>query len=69
MELSPAHPGQIASQTAVNVYAEIFQLPVPIYHPLMVFDKTEFMDTAHNIGTYDISSRSVGSCTAVLERP
>ena len=61
--------GQVASQTAANMYAEIYQLPVPVYHPLIAFDKTEIMDMARKIGTYDISSRSAGSCTAVPERP
>jgi tRNA uracil 4-sulfurtransferase len=61
--------GQVASQTAANMYAEIYQLAIPIYHPLIAFDKTEIIDTARKIGTYDISSRPAGSCTAVPERP
>ena len=61
--------GQVASQTAANMYAEIYQLAIPIYHPLIAFDKTEIMDIARKIDTYDISSRPAGSCTAVPERP
>ena len=61
--------GQVASQTAANMHAEIYQLAIPIYHPLIAFDKTEIMDIARKIGTYDISNRSAGSCTAVPERP
>jgi tRNA uracil 4-sulfurtransferase len=61
--------GQVASQTAANMYAEIYQLAVPIYHPLIALDKTEIMDIARKIGTYDISNRPAGSCTAVPERP
>ncbi len=61
--------GQVASQTAANMYAEIYQLAIPIYHPLIALDKTEIIDTARKIGTYDISSRPAGSCTAVPERP
>jgi len=61
--------GQVASQTAANMYAEIYQLAIPIYHPLIALDKTEIMDVARKIGTYDISSRPAGSCTAVPERP
>jgi tRNA uracil 4-sulfurtransferase len=61
--------GQVASQTAANMYAEIYQLAIPIYHPLIALDKTEIMDIARKIGTYDISSRPAGSCTAVPERP
>jgi tRNA uracil 4-sulfurtransferase len=61
--------GQVASQTAANMYAEIYQLAVPIYHPLIALDKTEIMDIARKIGTYDISNRPAGICTAVPERP
>lgn len=61
--------GQVASQTAANMHAEIYQLAIPIYHPLIAFDKSEIMDIARRIGTYDISSRPAGSCTAVPERP
>ncbi|MHC1754883.1 MAG: tRNA uracil 4-sulfurtransferase ThiI [Methanosarcina sp.] len=61
--------GQVASQTAANMHAEIYQLAIPIYHPLIAFDKTEIVDIARRIGTYDISTRSAGGCTAVPERP
>ena len=61
--------GQVASQTAANMYAEIYGLAIPIYHPLIAFDKTEIMDIARKIGTYDISNRPAGSCAAVPERP
>ena len=36
---------------------------------MIAFDKTEIIDIARKIGTYDISSRPAGSCTAVPERP
>lgn len=61
--------GQVASQTAANMHAEIYQLAIPIYHPLIAFDKSEIIDIARKIGTYGISTRSAGSCTAVPERP
>jgi thiamine biosynthesis protein ThiI len=61
--------GQVASQTAANMHAEIYQLAIPIYHPLIAFDKSEIMDIARKIGTYNISTRSAGTCTAVPERP
>ncbi len=61
--------GQVASQTAANMHAEIYQLAIPIYHPLIAFDKNEIVDIARKIGTYDISTRSAGGCAAVPERP
>ena len=38
------------------MYAEVYQLSIPVYRPLIAFDKTEIMDMARKIGTYDISS-------------
>ncbi|WP_440948814.1 tRNA uracil 4-sulfurtransferase ThiI [Methanosarcina sp. T3] len=61
--------GQVASQTAANMHAEIYQLAIPIYHPLIAFDKSEIVDIARKIGTYEISTRPAGTCTAVPERP
>ncbi len=61
--------GQVASQTAANMHAEIYQLAIPIYHPLIAFDKTEIMDIARKIGTYEVSNRPAGICAAVPERP
>lgn len=61
--------GQVASQTAANMHAEIYQLAIPIYHPLIAFDKSDIVDIARRIGTYDISIRPAGGCTAVPERP
>ena len=61
--------GQVASQTAANMHAEIYQLAIPIYHPLIAFDKSEIVDLARRIGTYDISIRPAGGCAAVPERP
>jgi thiamine biosynthesis protein ThiI len=61
--------GQVASQTAANMHAEIYQLAIPIYHPLIAFDKNEIVDIARRIGTYDISTRSAGVCAAVPEHP
>ena len=61
--------GQVASQTAANMHAEIYQLAIPIYHPLIAFDKSEIVDIARRIGTYDISIRPAGGCAAVPEHP
>lgn len=61
--------GQVASQTAANMHAEIYQLAIPIYHPLIAFDKSEIVDIARRIGTYEISTRPAGGCAAVPEHP
>jgi thiamine biosynthesis protein ThiI len=61
--------GQVASQTAENMYAEACGLGVPLYHPLIGLDKTEIIDIARRIGTYDISIQPAGDCLAVPINP
>lgn len=61
--------GQVASQTTSNMYAELYGLSVPLYHPLIGLDKNEIIDIARNIGTYDISIRQTGGCEAVPVHP
>lgn len=61
--------GQVASQTTYNMYAEIYGLGFPIYHPLIGLDKTDIIDMAKRIGTYDISIRKTAGCGAVPVHP
>jgi len=61
--------GQVASQTSENMMAETCGIHVPIYHPLIGFDKTGIIDIARRIGTYDASTRPATCCTAVPEKP
>ncbi|MDY0267176.1 MAG: tRNA uracil 4-sulfurtransferase ThiI [Methanimicrococcus sp.] len=63
--------GQVASQTAENMLSETYGLSLPLYHPLLAFDKQEIVDIAQKIGTFDISIRSNGGkeCLAVPEKP
>jgi thiamine biosynthesis protein ThiI len=61
--------GQVASQTTHNMYAELYGLCIPLYHPLIAFDKNEIIDIARKIGTYDISIRETGGCGAVPVHP
>jgi thiamine biosynthesis protein ThiI len=60
--------GQVASQTANNIMAEQVGIGAPIYHPLIAMDKTEIMDCARRIDTYEVSEETK-SCTAVPRRP
>ena len=67
--ITGASLGQVASQTAKNMMAETCGIHVPIYHPLIGLDKTEIIDIARMIKTYDVSTRPTTCCTAVPEKP
>lgn len=62
--------GEQASQTITNlrVLSNAVQ-KYPIHRPLLGFDKAETETIARKIGTYKISSRKAGGCTAVPSRP
>jgi len=60
--------GQVASQTPENIMAEQVGTMLPVYHPLIAMDKSEIMDLARKIGTYDITHETK-SCTAVPPKP
>jgi thiamine biosynthesis protein ThiI len=60
--------GQVASQTAENILAEQAAIGVPVFHPLIAMDKSEIMDLARKIGTYEVTE-ATKSCTAVPNKP
>ncbi len=53
---------QVASQTLKNLYAYRMSSGLPIYSPLISFDKIETIEIAKKIGTYDISIRKSKGC-------
>ncbi len=61
--------GQVASQTLSNLSILDSAVALPIFRPLIGFDKTKTMDLARQIGTYDVSSKDVGGCFAVPKQP
>ena len=60
--------GQVASQTAENILAEQAGICLPVFHPLISMDKTEIVELARKIGTYDITEQT-RSCSAVPSKP
>lgn len=58
--------GQVASQTmeAINATNEVAKLP--IFRPLIGFDKIEIMDLARKIGTYETSIEPYADCCTVF---
>lgn len=61
--------GQVASQTLMNIRAEQKDLDFPVVRPLIGLDKTEIIEIARRIGTYDISIMKSGGCKAVPIKP
>ncbi len=58
--------GQVASQTleSINVTNQVVDLPV--FRPLIGMDKSEIIDRARAIGTYDISIRPYEDCCTLF---
>ena len=58
--------GQVASQTlpSMNVIERVSTLP--LIRPLACADKTEIIDLAKEIGTYDISIRPYEDCCTIF---
>jgi thiamine biosynthesis protein ThiI len=61
--------GQVASQTLSNLEVISYGISKPILRPLIGMDKTEIMDLARQIGTYDASIKSAHACPFLPDRP
>ncbi|MFX1476015.1 MAG: hypothetical protein ACFFCO_11150, partial [Promethearchaeota archaeon] len=61
--------GQVASQTLANLVVLDQAAQLPVFRPLIGFDKTETMQLARRIGTYHASAKDVGTCFAVPPIP
>ena len=61
--------GQVASQTMANLYVLDAAATLPVIRPLIGLDKVEIEDIARDIGTYELTARSVDGCTAVPPNP
>ena len=61
--------GQVASQTLSNLEVVSHCIPKPILRPLIGMDKTEIVNLARRIGTFDISIRSEAGCPFLPAHP
>ncbi|MFX1317701.1 MAG: tRNA uracil 4-sulfurtransferase ThiI [Promethearchaeota archaeon] len=61
--------GQVASQTLDNLAVLDSAIALPIFRPLIGIDKSQTMNLARRIGSYDASSKDVGDCFAVPNKP
>lgn len=61
--------GQVASQTLPNLEVISYGIQKPILRPLIGMDKTEIMDLARRIGTYEPSIKKAHACPFLPNRP
>ncbi len=57
---------QVASQTLDNLYVLDDAVTVPVYRPLIGFDKEDTIKIAREIGTFDLSIMQVPSCCCAI---
>ncbi|MDH7593467.1 MAG: tRNA uracil 4-sulfurtransferase ThiI [Methanomicrobiales archaeon] len=60
--------GQVASQTLENLLVLDEAAALPVYRPLIGFDKEEIIGIAREIGTYRISTSGSTECTAAPKK-
>jgi thiamine biosynthesis protein ThiI len=58
--------GQVASQTVENIFATDSAADVPVFRPLVGFNKQEIIDLAIKIGTYDMSLEEYKDCCSLV---
>ena len=61
--------GQVASQTLANLEAVSYEIPKPIFRPLIGLDKTEIVAIGRRIGTFDVSTREAVGCEFLPAHP
>lgn len=61
--------GQVASQTLDNLAVLTDAATIPVYRPLIAFDKEDVVRLAREIGTFEASIAPAGGCGAVPARP
>lgn len=58
--------GQVASQTMDNMLVVNQSVSLPVYRPLIGYDKIEIIDEAQRLGTFDISSQDAPDCCTLF---
>jgi thiamine biosynthesis protein ThiI len=58
--------GQVASQTAESIFVTDAATELPVMRPLIALDKTDIMDLAREIGTYEKSIEPYEDCCTVF---
>ena len=58
--------GQVASQTMQSLVCTNEVCRLPVYRPLIAFDKQEIVDIAERIGTYETSIEPYEDCCTIF---
>jgi len=58
--------GQVASQTMENIAQITETVSMPIFQPLIAYDKQEIVDLAKQIGTYELSIENYKDCCSIV---
>lgn len=58
--------GQVASQTMENIALFRDAASLPVFQPLIAFDKQEIVDYARKIGTYEVSIADYKDCCSIV---
>ncbi|MBO3839498.1 MAG: tRNA uracil 4-sulfurtransferase ThiI [Thermoproteota archaeon] len=59
---------QVASQTLDNMVAVSIGLKMPVFRPLIGYDKEEIIALANKIGTYELSIKPYKDCCSIIAR-
>jgi thiamine biosynthesis protein ThiI len=59
---------QVASQTLENMVTISSGLRIPVFRPLIAFDKEEIVNIAKKIGTYELSIKPYKDCCSIIAK-
>ena len=57
---------QVASQTVENIFPVYSQSKIPIFHPLISFDKNQIINISKTIDTYELSIQNYKECCSLV---
>ncbi len=60
--------GQVASQTGENLFAANSGVEIPVFRPLISFDKDEIIEIARKLGTLELSVQKYKDCCSIISR-
>lgn len=60
--------GQVASQTLSNIVSTSLAVDIPIFRPLIGFEKNEIIAIAKKIGTHDLSIEPYKDCCSLISK-